>query len=1071
MGGITRFLRKDPQLIGKQWETHYLAPNNEKIGWNKTLNGRFWAYISIVQMNGSNLFYKNDGSALPNQFWNENGPPSAAAASVSNANQGKNTFNDGRIVSTGESNSGPMGPYPGGFSVSMGYQNAFDMRPYQPPQAPFQGAPMQNVNSNVGLGLIGSGSNPSSPQPGTNGSSKKRVARACDHCRKRKIKCDSVNPETKKCTNCTKYNAKCTFQVREDVERRKRGYEQSETAGSGTEELNVLNFGPPSATTANAPPLGIYQDDQIYKSISQGSLQRSHESTKSPDLGGKVEKLDKKVASISKSLKDVELLLKKLIDSNEACKDVPEQSKPKLKRYYSAILTPEIVTWIDKRLNTHGTKKSISSAINEILTITLKWQMIQTKVIADFSAPMIRNGKFQLHPLPPQAQAKRIIESFRSAMLVSSAPSLVATDYYASLISKFYKGETLSYAELLLLHVSISFGAARMRVVNPGDSYTLRKDRFDPSKEELRTIECDSLLNAIYYYNKVLINGASLAATQGLMLLSLHLRETLDTSLAFGVFSTAVKFAFDLGLHQRFSYLNVTLEEEIIRRSVWWHCAYTDKWFSLTQSRPALIKEQDMDMLSDQNYFDFMKRLMRLKGPSVAEDVGKLTSLKSCLDYAINYCDLLPAYVSYYSLKVTKIEARVAQQCFSVRTTMDSSSETIIDRVLRLRDDLIEWDETLHPSMQLNTYKSYLSVLYVRDPVDDPALTYEVACSRVIRCHFRNMNTRILLGLFALAFVADNATQLEQSRNSTSSIHRLFLDDIVEISMKMLRAFATTDYERHIYTNLLYCLLTGVFALVLYVLKYSKEDERHKITEILDLLIASHLDLVGENEEYLVSDNPKWNTSVFFFTILLSSTIKYCEENTMHSKYYTLNFETYQNMLKKIVKYSNTIKDRSLDRFVFYTNCFRSTEEYTKSSEDATQKDVSKEDCASQHLLSSSFSPFIGTDEATLTFFRSSKSFTLSTDPSPGYKELKDQIYTDSSLFRAEDPPSRSSPDIFGIEPFHQDAAEKRPKVAITTDANDMSNDGQEVFHPHALFFDRDLFFSNVLAERLVPLT
>ncbi|QLQ80269.1 hypothetical protein HG537_0D02700 [Torulaspora globosa] len=973
----------------------------------------------------------NGRSDVSEQFWNESCAVSAAVGGNGGANQGKNGLN-------------------GGF---VGYQNFFDMRQYQ-------GAGLQSVSSNPGAGLVGSGSNQSSPQTG-DGILKKRVARACDHCRRRKIKCDTVNPETQKCSNCTKYNAQCTFKVREDVERRRKGCDVVEMAETGPETLNVLNFAPGSSATESGTQLGIYPEDQM-------SFQRSNERMASPDLSGRVEKLDRKVSSICKSLKDVQSLLTELVGRKGKVKGTPELPKPKIKRYYTTILTPQILIWADKRLNTYGTEKSIMSPINELLTITLKWQMIEKKALTDFSAPMIRNGKFQLHPLPPRAQAKRIMENIRSAMLVSSAPGLVTADYYASLIDEFYSGKPLSYAELLLLHVSISFGAARMRILNPGDSYTLRKDRYDPSKEELQTIEYDCLLNAIYYYNKVSISGPSLTATQGLMLLSLHLRESRDSSLAFGVFTTAVKFAFDLGLHQRVSYLNLTLEEEIIRRTVWWHCANTDKWFALTQSRPALIKEQDMDLLSDHCYFDYMKTLLRLKGPSVAQDVEKLTDLQSCLDYVINYCDLLPTYVSYFSLKLTRIEGRVAQHCFSVRSTMDSSIDEIIDKLLHLREELNDWDDNLHPSMQLSSYKSYLSLLYVRDAAENPALTYEVACSRVVRCHFRSMHARILLGLFASSFLVDNVSLLKGSRHAISSIYRLFVNDTVEICMKMLRVFITVEYEGDIYTGLLYCLLTGVFTLILYIIKYSEEEDTHKLTEILDLLISSHSHLIGENEEYLISDNPKWNTSIFFYTILLSATIQYCQDLNLDIKYYAFNLERYNNMLTRIINHSSTIKNRSLDSLVFYTRCFKLMEDQAILSDGSERKSVSKDIHASTRLLCPSFFSLIGMEEDTLTFFRCSEPFEVSAKPNPGYKGLEHQIFTNGSLFRISGPNFLGHLESFGIESSSHGIKNQNSTVNGATDVNDRSNDVQELFYPYALFYDRDLFFSNLLAEVLV---
>lgn len=40
---------------------------------------------------------------------------------------------------------------------------------------------------------------------------RRRVQRACDVCRKKKIRCDGLQPEKGACSNCATYGHKCTF--------------------------------------------------------------------------------------------------------------------------------------------------------------------------------------------------------------------------------------------------------------------------------------------------------------------------------------------------------------------------------------------------------------------------------------------------------------------------------------------------------------------------------------------------------------------------------------------------------------------------------------------------------------------------------------------------------------------------------------------------------------------------------------------------------------------------------------------------------------------------------------------
>lgn len=75
----------------------------------------------------------------------------------------------------------------------------------------------------------------------TDSEAKKRVAKACDRCRKRKIKCDDVNIMTGKCTNCTKFKSSCTFAHHEQMMRRnqlkaesRRSREREKERGGGS---------------------------------------------------------------------------------------------------------------------------------------------------------------------------------------------------------------------------------------------------------------------------------------------------------------------------------------------------------------------------------------------------------------------------------------------------------------------------------------------------------------------------------------------------------------------------------------------------------------------------------------------------------------------------------------------------------------------------------------------------------------------------------------------------------------------------------------------------------------------
>lgn len=1040
-------------------------------------------------MNGSNGFYgnvysKNDGTALNDQFWphsmNEPTLSSTAMSSGinagSNSNNGSNTFNSGTAGPATLANNVPVVGLPGGAGY---FPLLSDARQYPQGQQQFSTSAPQSAGGKPNQALLGSRSNPSSPQyPAGNGHSKKRVARACDHCRRRKIKCDAINPQSNKCTNCTKYNAECRFtKLRDDIEKKRNTPEFLEKLGSASDDMNVLNFVPVNSIASNPAlssiPVGPANNennhnDSTFANVNTGldtrdRTGRNGELTKPLNaINGKVEKLDRKVSMIVNNLAKLEWLIDKMVtdygDTTENRKGLP---KPKAKNYCTALLTFQTMAWVKCKLNPSETNEKFMTPLRDLLTVSVKWYIIKTKEITDFSSLISKEGRYTLYPLPPSGQAKRIVENFRASIAISSTPGLLGLDYYLSLIDKYYEPDAppLSYAELLLLNVSLCSGASRMRLFISGDSYRLRKDRYNPSREELKNIENDTLLNAIYFYNKVAIAGGGTVEIQALLILSLYLQENINTELSSSVLATAIRFAMDLGLNQDSSYENLNLEEEILMRSLWWHCFNRDKWFALILSRPPMIRDQDMDMLTDQNYYDYIKKLLSANRFKYGEEVDKIANLEMALDYMVNYCEFLPTFLSYFIQKLVRLESKMIECCFSTRSILDYSFDEVLDRVLVIRKDLRDWDENLHPCMRLDSYRQYVSLLYVHHGVENPALTYEIACSRIVGCHFRNLHMKVLLSMFAVSFLVDNLDQFKSSRHTIPKIYRMFIDEGIENSMKMLKIFQTVDYDRHMYNDILYLFLTGVFALLLYTARHMDEDDNQRIPSIIQLLIIDHAILVGENQECLVSDNIKWNTSVFFYTFLLAKIVENFNKNSPHAKNYDFDSERYASMLEKILVHSTKVKNDSIDRLVACMEKSPLTETDLQATKHSQKADPSQfAPSKSVQLLPLSQTMYSDIDEETMDYLRSSRPFNRVRG------DLKTKFRRDTSLFPTSYSNFSTVYDAYTSGTFGPSPAYAEPTIPKPQPQNEAADEAlsgiRSFFCLDELLYDRDFTFS-----------
>lgn len=80
------------------------------------------------------------------------------------------------------------------------------------------GIPMQHLPPELAAQMFG---DPSTLLDDTNEAKRRRIARACDMCRKKKIKCDGKLPS---CSHCTNYKTECVFTQVEKKRSPPKGY-------------------------------------------------------------------------------------------------------------------------------------------------------------------------------------------------------------------------------------------------------------------------------------------------------------------------------------------------------------------------------------------------------------------------------------------------------------------------------------------------------------------------------------------------------------------------------------------------------------------------------------------------------------------------------------------------------------------------------------------------------------------------------------------------------------------------------------------------------------------------------
>lgn len=715
---------------------------------------------------------------------------------------------------------------------------------------------------------------------------KKRVSMACDNCRKRKIKCGPVNPALNKCDNCIKYDAICSFLHRDQIISKRKTLSESEITAVKEAITSKNQMMTPSIKSTN----NKHKQPKIPGIIKKTAKISSLHIDPSLSFETKMDRLDKKVSNMIDNMSRMEWLFSKMIQrenlkdkkngrhNSESYDKRDRKLFPQFKYYNTSILTSSKFQWIKEKIVPELSNEQFVSPLSSILNMSLKWYVIQNKNLIDFSSPSTFQANVNIFPLPPKEQSKRLLENFHDT-LISSATGLITIDECFDLMDRYFDDSKipLTYPESLLLNVCLCAGANATEALLINEAEFVRKDRYSPSRFDLAVIENNMLLNAMYYYHKLSMLCSGITTVQALLLFTRYLADNLTTELADDVLTTAVKFAVDMRLGLKSYYCDITNDECLIRRRLWWHCFCIDKKYSLILSRPPLLHETEMDVLTDENYYKFIKLEVLPKLSDITpKEIEQIHDIKLALNEIARYSEYIPYFMSYFIYRLVKIEMVLFETCFSSNMTTDYTFDETMRRVIDVQESLVDWKDNLHTCMRLDGYKQYLCMLFTKSKDSNQALSFEIACSKVINTHLRHLYSVITLNLFALSFLYDNFDLTMTSKEIRPTTIKVCFENYKNACVEMLETLLSTKYHPHRFNESMYHLFTGIYVLILTVIKHMDDSFLTDIRDIITLLQTCHKHLLGENNEFLETNNVKWQVSVYIFTFLMKyMTAKY----------------------------------------------------------------------------------------------------------------------------------------------------------------------------------------------------
>ncbi|UZO29776.1 uncharacterized protein OCT59_023235 [Rhizophagus irregularis] len=518
---------------------------------------------------------------------------------------------------------------------------------------------------------------------------RQRVSKACDSCRRKKVKCDGIQPT---CGNCSAFNLECTYNDTTKKRGPPKGYiEAIETRLHRMESLlgGLVHSNDPRAEAVLAE---LMHDDlrsqhkADFTSYRNSSSSTSSDSSQSGVLNTSLPTLDGKDSPIIDDLNEVMGILS--IDENKQVRYHGRSSGLYLLRksdkYKDGILS------IKNRSNWGHQGEVIASTQNFDLLKRSELTELPSQEISDHLLELFFT---HVHPILPFIYKPRFFDQLKDK---NHLPHLLLNAIY-------------SFAALFSDRIDIR------RI--PEDRTTAGDIYFDRAK---------ALLDNDY-------DKARVSTIQALLALSLREYGVGRVTRAWLWSGMAARMAQDLGMHrnnEKWHPINLTREEREEQKRVFWACFVLDRIPSAHLGRPLAIDEKDVDAAhpSEEEEDEFEPLPFKMEHVTVSSTSSPISSSNNSLigspvssnnsNHSQKNSGCRAHSVSRFNhlLKLCEIMGRVIQNVYAIRSAHVSMTT---DTVLSILDSsLTSWYISLPPHLRYNPSSD--------QPSDPPTLVLHI---------------------------------------------------------------------------------------------------------------------------------------------------------------------------------------------------------------------------------------------------------------------------------------------------------------------------------------------------------
>lgn len=512
---------------------------------------------------------------------------------------------------------------------------------------------------------------------------KTRVSKACNFCRKRKIKCDGSKP----CSNCVHAeNQRCEYPIncRKPRQRKPDSGKTVETLQRRMGNLETLLV----RLTAKLDPHNeidtslLAQDD-----ISDGSGTSDQE-----DSDSKMQLEDSKSVELAPEEKKIK------VDpgASGGVKDAPKpRNKHDMEHYYGThslinIFSAKSIEWMSALLGPEDLEY-----VKPLQSLAMVAKMCKEPPHAAWPT-YPNNSHEQLmrlqkgKPLEDPQLVYDLLDNYESVFWVNYLCDIKDIRAMLShLLNPKGPIKRPNMPELLVANTALLLCLAREQEIRrQRHSSSHLNKRARPALDKLTRLDLQRLQDAytnyaLFYYSKVVLFYEGIVALQGILLLAMYVEAYWTSSKTnYIVIAVAVRLAQEMGLH-RFESLELLPEEDAnLRRRLWWFCQYFDMEICYRAGRPPIVNYLDVSTFSANDYAGLIAEV-----PKELVSCTEWSQLAEVIRAAPQHC--IHQCTSHYLMRLTKIRARSYNLLYSASAER-LSYMLIQESISLLNQDLVD---------------------------------------------------------------------------------------------------------------------------------------------------------------------------------------------------------------------------------------------------------------------------------------------------------------------------------------------------------------------------------------------